>query len=369
MEKSFSHQPDYVLTWALVSLVFLGLMMLFTSSSWVSLEKTKSSTYYLSHQILYGLLPGILLAFIFSRISLKFIKGSAALFFILSLISLVLVFIPGLKFEAGGAASWLAVGDFTFQPSEFAKLALVVYLAAFFEKKITQDKIKSFKNSLQPFVVILIPFALLLLFQPDMGTLGIIILIAFLMFFCAGGNLLHVFLLILIGLMVLGLGFLIRPHQAERFMTFLNPSEDTLGASYQVNQSLIALGSGGIFGRGFGNGIQKYNYLPQPMNDTIFAVWAEETGFIGSIFIIFLFLIIFWRGLIISKRAPDDFSRLLAIGILSWIGVQSFIHIMGVCNLIPFTGIPLPFISYGGSALIFALIGTGILINISRRTI
>jgi len=149
----------------------------------------------------------------------------------------------------------------------------------------------------------------------------------------------------------------------------MHPEEDSLGMSYQVNQSLIALGSGGIFGRGFGNGIQKYNYLPQPMGDTIFAVWAEETGFIGSLIILLLFLLILWRGFIISKRAPDNFSRLLAIGIISWIEIQGFVHIMAVCRLIPFTGLPLPFISYGGSALISSFIGLGILINISKRTV
>jgi len=369
MEKSFSHQPDYLLLWSFIALVFLGFLMLLSSSSWISLEKTGSPIYYLSHQVLYGLLPGCLLAYIFSKFSLRFLRGLAVLFFIISLIFLILVFIPRFGFQAGGAASWLEVGSFTFQPSEFAKLALIVYLAALLEKKVKEGEIKNFKESFEPFLIILVPFVILLFFQPDMGTLGIICLIALLMFFAAGANLLHIFLLILMGVFCLGIGFLTFPHQKERIMTFMHPEEDSLGMSYQVNQSLIALGSGGIFGRGFGNGIQKYNYLPQPMGDTIFAVWAEETGFIGSLIILLLFLLILWRGFIISKRAPDNFSRLLAIGIISWIEIQGFVHIMAVCGLIPFTGLPLPFISYGGSALISSFIGLGILINISKRTV
>ena len=369
MEKSFTHQPDYPLLWSFITLVFFGFLMLFTSSSWVSLEKTGSPTYYLSHQILYGLLPGCLLAYIFSRLSLRFLKGLSVLLFIISLFFLILVFIPRFGFKAGGATSWLEIGSFTFQPSEFAKLTLILYLAALLEKKVKEGKIKSFKESFEPFLIILIPLGILLFFQPDMGTLGIIALIAFIMFFCAGGSIPHIFLLVLLGALCLLMGLRIFPHQKARITAFLHPEEDALGIGYQVNQSLIALGSGGIFGRGYGNGIQKYNYLPQPMGDTIFAVWAEETGFIGSLLILALFLLILWRGFIISKRAPDNFSRLLVVGIISWIEIQGFVHIMAVCGLIPFTGLPLPFISYGGSALMSSFIGLGILINISRRTI
>ena len=369
MEKFFSNQPDYILVWSFVSLIFFGLLMLFTSSAWISLEKTNQSTYYLFHQILYGLLPGAILAYICSRISLRLLRGIAVLLFLGALVFLGIVFVPRFGFKAGGATSWLEIGSFTFQPSEFAKLALVVYLAALLEKKIREGKIKNFKESLQPFLIILVPLVVLLFFQPDMGTLGIICLIALLMFFVSGASFSHIFVLILLGIILVGIGCVVFPHQAKRILTFFNPEEDVLGIGYQINQSLIALGSGGIFGRGFGNGIQKYNYLPQPMGDTIFAVWAEETGFIGSLIIIVIFLLISWRGLIISKRAPDNFARLLAIGIVFWIEIQAFAHIMAVCGLIPFTGLPLPFVSYGGSALISTFIGLGILVNISRRTV
>jgi len=372
-----SHRPDAILVWSLTALIFLGLLMLFTSSIVLSKEKTQinndpstgSSTYYLLHQILYGFFPGIVLAYIFSKFSLDFLKKIAPFFLLLAIISLILVFIPSLTFKAGGATRWINIGGFTFQPSEFAKLSLILYLAAFFEKKIETKKITSFKESLIPFLIILAPIAFLLLLQPDMGTLGVISFIALLMFFGVGGSISHVFLLIFLGIALLLSAIFIFDYQAERVFTFLNPEEDILGDSYQINQSLIALGSGGIFGKGFTNGIQKEGYLPQPMNDTIFAVWGEETGFLGATIIIILYLIICSRGFIIAKKSPNIFSQALAIGITSWISIQAMFHIMAVCGLIPFTGMPLPLISYGGSALMCTLIGIGILINISRRTV
>lgn len=379
MSKKVSHihQPDNVLMWSLAILIFFGLLMLFTSSIVLSKEKTQinndpttgNPTYYLVHQILYGLLPGIILAFILSRLSIDALKKIAPFFALLAIIFLIAVFIPGVAFKSGGAVRWINIGGFTFQPSEFAKLSLILYLAAFFEKKIETKKITSFKEGLLPFLIILAPFVLLLLLQPDMGTLGTLCFIALLMFFSAGGSLSHVFLLVFLGIVLLLCAIFVFDYQEERIFTFLNPEEDVLGSSYQINQSLIALGSGGVFGVGFTNGVQKEGYLPQPMNDTIFAVWGEETGFVGTTIIIILYLIICWRGFIIAKRAPNKFSQVLAIGITSWISIQTMFHIMAVCGLIPFTGIPLPFISYGGSALMCALMGIGVLINVSRRTV
>lgn len=379
MSKKVSHihQPDNVLMWSLAILIFFGLLMLFTSSIVLSKEKTQinndpttgNPTYYLVHQILYGLLPGIILAFILSRLSIDALKKIAPFFALLAIIFLIAVFIPGVAFKSGGAVRWINIGGFTFQPSEFAKLSLILYLAAFFEKKIETKKITSFKEGLLPFLIILAPFVLLLLLQPDMGTLGTLCFIALLMFFSAGGSLSHVFLLVFLGIVLLLCAIFVFDYQEERIFTFLNPEEDVLGSSYQINQSLIALGSGGVFGVGFTNGVQKEGYLPQPMNDTIFAVWGEETGFVGTTIIIILYLIICWRGFIIAKRAPNKFSQVLAIGITSWISIQTIFHIMAVCGLIPFTGIPLPFISYGGSALMCALMGIGVLINVSRRTV
>jgi len=377
MLKSLSHQPDSILIYSLSILVLVGLLMLFTSSIVLSKEKTRSeinpngtATYYLFHQILYGLIPGLILAYICSRISLNFFKTISPLLLLSSIFLLALVFVSRFGFSAGGATRWIKIGFITFQPSEFAKLSLCFYLAAFLAKKIKEKKIRSFKGTIVPLIIILIPFITSLLVQPDMGTLGILSIISLLMLFGAGGSISHILFLVSLGIVILFLSaFYFFPYQAERILTFLNPQEDVLERGYQITQSLIALGSGGIFGRGLGNGIQKYNYLPQPMNDTIFAVWGEETGFIGSVIVIILFLMICWRGFIIAKRAPNVFSQLLGIGITSWIGMQAFLNIMAVSGLIPFSGMPLPFISYGSSALICNLIGAGVLINISRRAI
>jgi len=377
MIKTLSHQPDSILIYSLLILLLFGLLMLFTSSIVLSKEKTRSetnptgtATYYFFHQILYGLIPGIILAYICSKISLNFFKVMSPLLLISSILLLILVLVPKFSFGSGGATRWIKIGFITFQPSEFAKLALSFYLAAFLAKKVKEKKIGSVKETILPFIVILSPFIILLLSQPDMGTLGILSIISLLMLFGARGSITHILFLISLGIVILFLSaFYFFPYQAERILTFLNPQEDVLERGYQINQSLIALGSGGILGRRLGNGIQKYNYLPQPMNDTIFAVWGEETGFIGSVIVIILFLMISWRGLIIAKRAPDVFSQLLGIGITSWIGMQAFLNIMAVSGLIPFSGMPLPFISYGSSALICSLIGAGVLINISRKTV
>lgn len=375
MVRNITSNADSILIWTLAILIILGLLMLFTSSMVISKEKTQtvanpqgSATYYFFHQILYGLIPGIFLAFLLSKASLRALRKSSVLLYILALTSLLVVFIPAFQFQAKGATSWVEIGGFTFQPSEIAKLVLVIYLSAFFAKKIGENKMKKAKDVFTPFLLILTPIGILLIMQPDMGTLGVILSISLAIFIAAGAKISHVLSTIVIGLIILLIGIFIFPHQAQRVLTFINPEKDALGTSYQVNQSLIAIGSGGIFGVGLGNGIQKYKYLPEPIGDTIFSVWAEETGFLGCLIIITLYLILGWRGLIISKRAPDKFTQLMAIGITSWILIQAFLNIMAVTGLIPFTGLPLPFISYGGTALIVMLGAMGILINISKQT-
>lgn len=358
---------DRWLLFAFLLILFLGLLMLLTASAVISTHRTGSPTFYLLRQIIYGVLPGLFLYFIVAWISLDFLKKLSPLFLILGIGLLALVFLPPFSVKAGEAARWISLGPFTFQPSELAKLALIIYLAAFFEKKIKNQEVDKFKEGFLSFLFILAPFVLLLFFQPNMGTLIIFGLVGTTMFFAAGGNVFHIFFLALLGIVTIFIGSVIFPYQAQRVLTFLNPQEGIQKEAYQIQQSFIAIGSGGLLGRGFGNGVQKYFYLPQPMADTIFAVWAEETGLIGGVLIVFLYLMIAWRGIIISKRAPDNFSALLAIGVVAWFFLQAMAHIMAVLGLIPFTGIPLPFISYGGTAMIAALTGVGLLVNISRK--
>lgn len=375
MARTKEENFDNILFWTTFILLIVGLVALFSSSIVISKQNTiseknpqGSSTYYFFHQILYGILPGLILGFLCYKINPKKLRNLSIILYILSFLLVIIVFFPSLGFKLMGARSWANIGGFVFQPSEIAKLTLIIYFAGFFGKKIQENKIKNFKKTLLPFCFLISLIGTPLLLQPDLGTFGVICIFSVVMFFVAGGKWSHIFLLIIAGLLIGLFSSLLFPHQFERVLSFLEPNKDYLGSNYQVRQSLIAIGSGGIFGLGIGNGVQKYNYLPEPMGDTIFAIWAEETGFVGSLFLISLYLIIGWRGFIISKRVSDKFLQLLAAGITSWILIQAFINIFGVLGLIPFTGLPLPLVSYGGTAMVITLISFGILLNISKYT-
>jgi cell division protein FtsW len=258
------------------------------------------------------------------------------------------------------------IGPISFQPSEVMKLAIILYLAAWFSERGKKWNADTFEG-LVPFLAVIGLVSFLIYQQPDAGTLGLIYLISIAMFFASGARLAHIFGLITAGL--LGLAFLIKvaPYRLQRFLVFLNPDYDPLGHGYQLNQALYALGSGGILGLGLGQSRQKFNYLPEPVTDSIFAVLGEELGFIGTTLLITAFLLIAWRGLRIARRAPDEFGRLIAIGIVSWIFIQAFVNMAAISGAIPLTGIPLPFVSYGGTSLAVLLSGVGILLNISKQ--
>lgn len=231
-----------------------------------------------------------------------------------------------------------------------------------------KKKLAEISRGLGPFVAILGIIAVLMILQPDMGTLTIIALSSLVVYFIGGGNLKHIVGLLLLGLVALVIMVNIYPYQANRFKCMMDPSYSPKEYCYQINQSLIAVGSGGFWGRGLGASRQKFLYLPQAENDAIFPIISEETGFIFSVGLILLYLALFYRGFIIAKHAPDDFGKILAIGIVSWIVMQAFINIGGMVNVMPMTGVPLPMVSYGGSAMLVALASVGILINISKQT-
>lgn len=356
------HKPDKGLIIIVFSLLIVGFVILSSASAVISQENRGNSYYYLLHQLLYGGVIGIIAFLIVQKINYRFYKKIALVLFFGSLILMGLVFVPSLSYSHAGAQRWLAVGPLSFQPSEFFKLSFVIYLAAFFSKKE-----KSF-NTLIPFLVIMGLVGGLMALQSDAGTLALLAIIGFIIYFLSGAK---IYQLGVVAVCYLGAFFsLIKffPHRMARFTTFLNPLVDPQGISYQINQALLAIGSGGIFGRGLGHSQQKYNYLPEPMGDSIFAIFAEEIGFIGGLVLIILFFILAFKGLRIGKKAPDDFAKLLAVGITSWLVFQAFINIAGITSLIPLTGIPLPFVSYGGTALIISLVGAGILVNISKHT-
>jgi len=360
------NKPDYFLIIPVATLVLLGILIVASVSASLSLAKFGSPTFYLFHYLIYGLMPGVLLGFAAYKIPLSFLKKWLPILLLANLFLLVLVFIPKVGMTFGGARSWINFfGLFSFQPSEFLKLSFLLYLASFLS--VRTEKKKSPSTTLIVFSTVLILISLLLILQPDIGTLGIIIISAAFVYFLAGTPLKHIFIIGSVAIASLALLIQVAPYRLARILVFINPNIDPMGISYQIKQALIAVGSGGIFGRGVGMSIQKYGFLPQPLADSIFAVFSEEWGFVGSFVLLALFFIFAWRGFAIAKRSQNKFYRLAVLGITCWITLQAFVNMGSMVGILPLTGIPLPFISYGGSALIAELIGIGILLNISKN--
>lgn len=363
-------RPDYILAGVTAVLLVLGILILTGVSAAFSHEKFGSSYYFLNHQLLYGLVPGIILAFLASRIRLDILKKWAPILLLINLVLLAMVFLPKVGSAFGGAARWINLGIVSFQPSEFLKLTFILYLACWLAARTEKTDLRKrridFSQTLIAFLIVIGLISLFLIFQPDISTLLIILVSAGLMYFLAGTTFWHSIFLVLIG--VGGLLTLIKlaPYRLARILVFLNPQTDPMGMGYQIKQALIAVGSGGISGQGLGMSQLKFGFLPHSVSDAIFAIFAEETGFIGSFFLIFLFLMFLWRGFKAGKLSQDKFSNLAALGITSWIVFQGFVNIGAMTGILPLSGVPLPFISYGGSALVAELIGVGILLNISK---
>ena len=363
--KKHEHEPDKPLIFSNLILVFFCLFMLASASAVSAYSHFGDSYYYLKNQLL-PLIIGLGLFFIFSRIDYHFWRKNAIYFLGGSLVLLILVFIPGLSAGYGTAHSWINIFGFSIQPSEFVKLSFLIYLAAWLELR--GKAVKEFSQGLAPFLIILGVICLLMYKQPDLGTLSIIVLSSLIVYFVGGAKIRHMLaILILMGMALWGVVGM-NGYQAQRFQCLADPSFSPDHICYQINQSLIAVGSGGWTGRGLGESRQKFLYLPEVSGDAIFPIISEEIGFIFSTFLILLYLFIFYRGWIIAKSSADIFGRLLSIGVVSWILIQVFLNIGGMTNLVPITGVPLPFISAGGSALIAGLMALGILVNISKQT-
>lgn len=362
-------KPDKGLIIIIFCLLILGLVILWSASLVISQENRGTAYYYFLHQLIYGGGIGLVAFLIFQKINYKFWKKISLILFFASLVLLTLVFIPGLGYSHAGAQRWLAVGNLSFQPSELLKLVFVIYLASFFSKPARAGGKEIHFNTLIPFLGIMVVIGILLGLQSDAGTLALLAILGFIIYFLSGAKFYQLAIVVFCYLSAFFALVKFFPHRMARFTTFLNPSIDPQGISYQINQALLAIGSGGLFGVGLGyHGGQKYNYLPEPMGDSIFAIAAEEIGLIGGLILIILFLLLAFKGLKIAKGMPNDFGKLLAIGITCWLVVQAFINITAITGLIPLTGIPLPFVSYGGSALVITMAGAGILVNISKHT-
>ncbi len=360
------HRQDTILALTIFGLVIFGLIMVSSASVAQSLANTETNYYYVLRQAAYAGM-GLVLWWIIQRIDYHYWKRFATLLLGLAVLFLILVLVPGIGLESGGARRWIHLGVASFQVSEFVKLALVVYLAYWFERKGPQV-VDTFKTFL-PFVGLLGLVFLLVMQQPDLGTAMTIAFTAGSMYLVAGATWGQLTTLAVTGVTAVVLLINAAPYRLRRFITFLNPGADPLGAGYHINQALLAIGSGGVFGLGYGRSRQKFNYLPEAASDSIFAVIGEELGLIGAVALVIVPLaVIVWRGLVISKNAPDVFGRMLALGITAWIGFQALLNMGAIVGVVPLTGVPLPFISLGGTSLVFILIASAILLNISRQT-
>ena len=360
------HEPAYALLLAVMALTAIGIVMVYSSSSVRSyFSDADPAAQGLEQLVWAGIgLVGLLVAM---RIDFRHLRYLAIPFYVITLALLVAVLVPGIGSEINGSRRWIVIPSVgSLQPAEFAKLAIVLYLAHWLDRR--GKEVRSFWNGLVPFGMLVAPGFFLIAMEPDLGTAGVYVIVAVGIFFMAGANLLY---LTAIGAAVLGAAWLMissTSYQLERVQTFLDPFRDPLGAGYNTVQALMALALGGITGLGLGESRMKFLYLPAPSTDFIFAIIGEEWGLVGTLTVLALFVVIAYQGYRIAITAPDTFSGLVACGLTTWLVVQAFINLAVVTALMPVTGIPLPFISAGGSALTINLAAIGILLSISRET-
>lgn len=356
-------KPDYLLAITVFLLCVFGIVMISSASIVLSQEKFGTNFHYVIQQIV-SLVIGLCGMLVAYFIDYRWWKKISLTLFLITLILMIAVFIPVIGKSFGGAHRWIGIGNQTFQPSELLKLSFVIYLAAWLEKK--GSSISHLSIGFLPFAFLLLVLGFLLMNQPDLGTFTVIMGTAIITFFVAGANLKHLAIGAVGVILIIALLIRTSSYRLQRFLVFLNPGAEKLGAAYHINQALIAVGSGGLWGLGYGQSKQKYLYLPQPHIDSIFAIIAEELGFIRSGIVLLIYVFIGLRGYKIAQTAPDVFAKLLAIGITTWIILQAFINIAAMLSLVPLTGVPLPFVSSGGTSLIVSLFAIGILLNISK---
>jgi cell division protein FtsW len=370
---------NYFLFFLVAFLVGFSLLFFACLSAPASLQRFGNTNYYLFHQLLLGFLPAIIFGIAAYKIPLRFFKKWALPIVLLNIAALFLVFIPKIGSSAGGASRWINLGIGSFQPSEFLKITAILYLSAWISSKLSDESVSGWKSItkkgyhniiyiLVPFLIFLGLISVALYLQKDASTLGIIAITLLVMYFSAKTPLWHTLLVLISGASILLFLIKFEPYRLNRWLIFLHPNADPLGIGFQLRQSLISLGSGGVFGRGLGMSVQKFGFLPQAMSDSIFAIIGEEFGAIGCIALIAIFVLFFWLGIKIAKNSNDKFSKMTAIGIVFWITFQAFVNISSVAGIFPLAGIPLPFFSYGGSHLVVELIGVGLLLNISKNT-
>lgn len=358
--------PDYKFIAIVGALVLFGLVALASASVPSSFERYGYFYYFTLHQLFFGILPGLILCLGFALFDYRILKRYAFVMLVVSIVLLGLVFIPGIGAQYGSAHSWLNIFGFSVQPSEIVKLTFLVYLASWLESR-GERRVGDFNEGVIPFLLVLGVIMFLLMMEPDTGSMGIIVVMSMAVYLIGGANLKHVFSVFGLGIAGLFLMAKLSPYRAARLTTFLHPELDPQGIGYHVNQALLAVGSGGFFGVGFGLSRQKFQYLPEVMGDSIFAIISEEMGFVVATMIVLGFFYFFSRGYKIALESKDAFGKYLVFGIITWITFQSILNIGAMLSILPLTGVPLPFISYGGTAMVVNLAAVGIIINVSRQ--
>lgn len=363
----FRKRPDNVFLLMLGVLLAFGFVMLTSSSGPLAYQKFNDPYWFVKHQILTGFIPGAILFLVFANVDYRRWRPLAPHLLVACIVLLLLVFLPGLAADWGTSKSWIRIAGYSFQPVEMVKLLFLLYLAALLEGR-GEEGLRDVRTGLVPFLTALGVIAVLLMLQPDLGSLLVIAAIAFAAYFVAGAPWLH-----LSGILVAGAGaiaVLIKsaPYRAARLMTFLHPELDPQGVGYHINQAFLAIGSGGWFGLGLGHSRQKYLYLPEVAGDSVFAVIAEELGFIFMLAVLVLIAAFIMRMVRIAREAPDAFGRYAAAGIAAWVFSQTLFNIGSMVGIMPITGLPMPFVSYGGSSLAVLLGAMGIIANISAQT-
>ncbi|MEX0870130.1 MAG: putative lipid II flippase FtsW [Candidatus Spechtbacterales bacterium] len=361
-KTSKNSEPDKVLLYSFATLLVVGIVILISASISKSNADFGNIYGYFVRQLL-GIGLGVVAGYMMYKIPYKYFEKWASFIFLGALGAMLLVFVPSFGVRGGGAQRWVDFGFVSFQPSEFIKIAFIIYLAAWLSAHL-----KEVKNSASfvPFLVLLGMLGVLLMLQPDMSTALIIAAVAASMYFIAGAKWKDVVYMGSIGIATVYLFVKIAPYRVSRVMALFNPQNDPLGASYQLNQMLIAVGAGQIWGAGPFQGTQK-DLIPLVMNDAIYAAWAEETGFIGAVALVLIFLVIAWRGFSIAENSKSNFAKFTALGITTWIFIQAFVNMGAIIGVLPITGVTLPLISYGGSSMVATLMGVGLLLQISKE--
>lgn len=353
-----SGHGDKLLIVFTILLAAIGILMVYDSSVAIALRDFGDPYHFAREQIKW-LVLGFLAFATFSRISYHYWKRIAVPMLLGTMVLLIAVFIPGFGVRALGAHRWLNFGFFILQPAELAKLSIVLYLSAWFSSKES--------NRLVAFFLLMGMIVGLIVLEPDLGTSIIIMSTAILMYYLSGAAIwqfVAIVPIVVVGIIILAVS---QPYRMNRVLTFFNPESDPQGTSYQIRQVLLSLGSGGWTGVGLGKSRQKYEYLPEANTDSIFAILGEETGFIGGLFVIALLQLMLWRGFYIARATSDPYGRMLVLGVVSWIGMQSLINLGSMVAVVPLTGVPLPLISYGGSNLVITLGALGIVHNVSKH--